>query len=97
MPQIPEIYDCIGNPVDKDNMVVACVPFPLVFKVVIADRGGLHDAEGRISPAKLRLITDVNLAKMPGLRFTEIVRVVIPSEQDAMARLLNSVGGRPRS
>jgi hypothetical protein len=93
---VPEIYDCLGNLVERDNMVCVVTPFPLVFKVVIADRGGLHDAEGRVTPARLRLITDINLTKMPGLRFTEIVRVVIPTEQDAMSKLLASVGGRPK-
>jgi hypothetical protein len=86
MPKIPELYDCLGNVLDEDNIVTVVAPFPLLFKVVACDRGGLHTANG-MTPAHLRLVCDINLRKPPGLPFVEVVRVIQPDQQNILDRI----------
>lgn len=95
MGTIPELRDCLGNVINKDNLVNIVAPFPLLFRVIAADRGGIHTANG-ITPALLRLICDINLRKPPGLPFIEVIRVVQQSQEETLSRILDSVGGPPR-
>jgi hypothetical protein len=95
MSKIPEIRDCFGNIVDKDNFVNIVAPFPLIFKVLVADRGGIHTTNG-MTPALLRLMCDINLRKPPGLPFTEVIRVVQQSQEEILSHILDGVGGPPR-
>jgi hypothetical protein len=95
VPKTPEIRDCLGNIITKDNLVNIVAPFPLIFKVVALNSGGIQTAQG-MTPALLRLVCDINLRKMPGIPFVEVVRVVQQSQEETIAQIFDSVGGPPR-
>lgn len=95
MSKIPEIRDVLGNIIDKDNLVNIVAPFPLLFKVIAVDRGGIHTANG-MTPAHIRLVCDINLRKPPGLLFTEVVRVVQQSQEEVISNILDGVSGPAR-
>lgn len=75
-----ENLDCVGVPIRKGDLV--CIQFtrPPVAVVVASETGGLHTPQGQ-TPARIRIVLDMNLAQIPGQPFTSLVRVVGPQSQ----------------
>ena len=83
-----EVLDCLGNPIDKDNLVIVQAPFPLVFKVLSVEKGGLHTANGTTMTV-LRLICDINLRKPPGMMFVEVIRAVQRDQNAILSQIMD--------
>ena len=86
MSKIQTPRDAMGNELVKDNLVVLQAPFPVVFKILAVESGGIHTANG-MTPALVRIVADLTLRQMPGQPFVTLVRVVAPSEQQVLERV----------
>lgn len=73
--------DVMGNIIVPDTLVVLQnPPFAVVWKVAAVENGGLQTPQGP-TPALVRLVSDITLRRIPGLPFTELARICVPSEQ----------------
>jgi hypothetical protein len=90
MSDIPIPKDCMGNEIVKDGLYTVQVPFPLAFKVLAVEHGGIHTANG-MTPAKVRLYADITLRQMPGLPFVALLRVVSPSDQSVLEQVMDTL------
>jgi hypothetical protein len=91
MSKSPVPHDCIGNEIVKDCWITMQPPFPIVWKVLAVENGGIHTANG-VTPAVVRLSCDITLRSMPGLPFNALVRVVEPSQQKVLEGMIDSFG-----
>ena len=82
--------DCLGNEIVKDCWVTMQPPFPVVWKAIAVEDGGLHTANG-VTLAVVRLSCDITLRTAPGIPFQALVRVVEPSQQRILEGLSDSL------
>lgn len=87
-PPIPR--DCVGNELLKDAWVAVHLDRPFLYKIVAVENGGIHTASG-ITPALIRLFSDITLRSLPGLPFQSLVRVVEPGNQAIIEGLAGSL------
>jgi hypothetical protein len=88
-----EPIDLLSNYIVKDCLVgvhFATIP---IFKVIAVENGGIHTANG-VTPTTVRIICDLTLKQPPGVPFSALIRVVSPSEQEFMQRILDSATKR---
>jgi hypothetical protein len=86
MNQIPEPRDAVGNLLVKDGFVAIHFKNVPLFKVVAIENGGIHTANG-ITPAIVRVVSDLVLKQMPGAPFESIIRVVTPGTEELLAAI----------
>lgn len=68
MSQILEPRDAVGNLIIKDGFVAVHFKTVPLFRVVAVENGGIHTANG-ITPAIVRVVSDLVLKQMPGVPF----------------------------
>ena len=83
---IPVPRDCVGNEIVKDMLIHCQTPYPIVFKVVSVETGGIQTPQGP-TPARIRLITEIVITQVPGLPFIGLIKVVLPSHEKAIESL----------
>jgi len=84
-----EPLDLMSNYIIKDCLVgvhFATIP---IFKVVAVENGGMHTPSG-VTPATVRIVCDLTLKQLPGVPFASLIRIVSPSEQDFIQRIIDS-------
>ena len=88
MSKSTEPLDLLSNYIVKDCLVgvhFATVP---IFKVIAVENGGVHTPSG-VTPAVVRIVCDLTLRQQPGTPFASLIRVVSPSEQDFIQRIID--------
>jgi hypothetical protein len=88
--EVPKPTDMLGNLIFKDCLVTFQTDRPLVFKVIAIELGGLHTTSG-ITPAVIRLATDITLRKLPGQPFASLVRIVTPAEEEIADKIASII------
>jgi hypothetical protein len=83
-------HDCVGNEISKDDWITLQAPFPIVWKVIAVENGGLHTPQG-VTPAVVRITCDLTLRTTPGLPFMQLLRAVEPSQQKILEGLSDSL------
>lgn len=91
-PKVPR--DVVGNTLAVGDLVCGQFSWPTVFKVVAVEHGGIHTAQG-ITPAKVRLVADVNLTSMPGIPFIQLIRVLSPTSQELVDAIMSNLPSKP--
>ncbi len=87
---IPEPRDAAGNLLVKDGFVAVHFKSVPVFRVVADESGGLHTANG-ITPAIVRVVSDLILKQIPGAPFESLIRIVTPSSEELLTRIGGSL------
>jgi hypothetical protein len=83
----PEPRDAVGNLLVKDGFVAVHFKSVPVFRVVALENGGIHTANG-ITPAIVRVVSDMVLKQIPGSPFESLIRIVTPGAEE----LLTAIG-----
>lgn len=81
---IPEPRDAVGNLLVKDGFVAVYFKSTPIFRVIALENGGIHTANG-ITPAVVRVVSDLILKQVPGAPFESLVRIVTPGAEELLA------------
>jgi hypothetical protein len=79
----PVPRDAAGNEIVKDMFVTIVAGFPIVYKVIAVDHGGITTPQGP-TPTHVRVIADFSFRKIPGQPFMEMLKVALPSQEKAV-------------
>jgi hypothetical protein len=86
MSQTSEPRDAVGNLLLKDNYVAVYFKSIPLFRVVAVENGGIHTANG-ITPALVRVVSDLILKQIPGAPFDSLIRIATPGAEELLQRI----------
>jgi hypothetical protein len=84
------VRDNQGNRLMPEQVVYAQIPWPVIWKVAAVEEGGLMTPQG-LTPATVRLYSDITLRQAPGIPFVMLLRIVQPSEQELLERVASQM------
>ena len=86
--------DQIGNRLDVNDFVTLLTGQPLCFRIIAMNDGGIDLANGRKTPAAMRIICDMTLAFPPGGAIPALLKVVNPTSENAVDNILSMDGSK---
>jgi len=79
--------DCLGTDLHEGDWITLVPNGPLICRVKKIDNGGILTPQG-ITPAVVKIYTDITLRTVPGGEVPLVVRVVSPGSEKAFDSLL---------
>jgi len=83
---VPEPRDAVGNLLIKDGFVAVHFKSIPLFRVIAIENGGISTPNG-VTPAIVRVVSDLILKQMPGAPFESLIRVVTPGTEELLAKI----------